>query len=40
MEFVATEIYWTIKLCLFMLGVCAFIGAVGISLVQLWSMMK
>ena len=40
MEFVATDIYWTVKLCLFMLGVCAFIGAVGISFVQLWSMMK
>jgi hypothetical protein len=31
---------FTIKFCIVALGVCAFIGAVGISLVQLWSMMK
>lgn len=31
---------FTIKFCIVALVVCACIGAVGVSIIQLWSMMK
>ena len=31
---------FTINFCIVALVVCAFIGAIGVSIIQVWSMMK